>query len=325
MEIKHYLLTLFLLLTTQVYLSAKALNSWKNGSSKQAIIEFVETAVDPENDGFIPESERIAVFDNDGTLWAEKPLYFQALFAFDQIRSMASEHPEWQTEEPYASILKGDIEGALHDGEEALIKLVLASHSGMTTKGFQDMVGDWLASATHPTTGRAYTEMVYQPMLELLDYLRANNFKTFIVSGGGIDFMRVFSEAVYGIPPEQVIGSRVRADYTLVNGEPVFHRKAELGFINDKAGKPVGILEHIGRRPVMAFGNSDGDFQMLEWVTAGEGSRLGLLVHHTDEKREWAYDRESHVGSLNRGLDEAAERDWILVDMKKDWRRVFPR
>ncbi len=313
----------FVLIASQVF--AGSLSSWKDRSSKRAIVEFVEAAVDPSSEGFVPEPERIAVFDNDGTLWAEKPLYFQALFAFDRIRALAAEHPEWQTQEPYASILKGDIEGALHGGEAALVELVLASHSGMTATAFRGMVQDWLAGAKHPGTGRPYTEMVYQPMLELLDYLRANGFKTFIVSGGGIEFMRVFSEAVYGIPPEQVVGSSVRSDYEVIDSEPVFTRKPELAFINDKAGKPLGILQHIGRRPVLAFGNSDGDFQMLEWTTAGEGPRLGLLLHHTDAKREWAYDRESHVGRLNRGLDEAVERGWILVDMKKEWRRVFPK
>ncbi len=322
MKSPAYLLC-FVLIASQVF--AGSLSSWKDRSSKRAIIEFVEAAVDPSSEGFVPEPERIAVFDNDGTLWAEKPLYFQALFAFDRIRALAAEHPEWQTQEPYASILKGDIEGALHGGEAALVELVLASHSGMTATAFRGMVQDWLAGAKHPGTGRPYTEMVYQPMLELLDYLRANGFKTFIVSGGGIEFMRVFSEAVYGIPPEQVVGSSVRSDYEVIDGEPVFTRKPELAFINDKAGKPLGILQHIGRRPVLAFGNSDGDFQMLEWTTAGEGPRLGLLLHHTDAKREWAYDRESHVGRLNRGLDEAVERGWILVDMKKEWRRVFPK
>ena len=322
MKSPAYLLC-FVLIASQVF--AGSLSSWKDRSSKRAIIEFVEAAVDPSSEGFVPEPERIAVFDNDGTLWAEKPLYFQALFAFDRIRALAAEHPEWQTQEPYASILKGDIEGALHGGEAALVELVLASHSGMTATAFRGMVQDWLAGAKHPGTGRPYTEMVYQPMLELLDYLRANGFKTFIVSGGGIEFMRVFSEAVYGIPPEQVVGSSVRSEYEVIDGEPVFTRKPELAFINDKAGKPLGILQHIGRRPVLAFGNSDGDFQMLEWTTAGEGPRLGLLLHHTDAKREWAYDRESHVGRLNRGLDEAVERGWILVDMKKEWRRVFPK
>lgn len=322
MKSPAYLLC-FVLIASQVF--AGSLSSWKDRSSKRAIIEFVEAAVDPSSEGFVPEPERIAVFDNDGTLWAEKPLYFQALFAFDRIRALAAEHPEWQTQEPYASILKGDIEGALHGGESALVELVLASHSGMTATAFRGLAQDWLAEAKHPGTGRPYTEMVYQPMLELLDYLRANGFKTFIVSGGGIEFMRVFSEAVYGIPPEQVVGSSVRSDYEVIDGEPVFTRKPELAFINDKAGKPLGILQHIGRRPVLAFGNSDGDFQMLEWTTAGEGPRLGLLLHHTDAKREWAYDRESHVGRLNRGLDEAEERGWILVDMKKEWRRVFPK
>ena len=306
-------------------LALDGLPSWKDSASKQAIIDFVEAAVDPASADFVEESERIAVFDNDGTLWAEKPLYFQALFAFERIQQLADKHPEWATEEPYASILKGDLEGALHGGEEALIELVLASHTGISTESFRAVVKDWLATSKHPTTDRHYTEMVYQPMLELLNYLRANDFKTYIVSGGGIEFMRVFSEVVYGIPPEQVIGSSVRTEYEQVDGQPAFMRKAELAFINDKAGKPLGILQHIGRRPVMAFGNSDGDFQMLEWTTAGDGPRLGLLLHHTDAQREWAYDRESHVGRLNRGLDESADRGWILVNMREDWRRVFPK
>lgn len=326
MEIKKLTFIVSLsLYVSQMSLALEALPSWKKSASKQSIIHFVEAAVDPASSGFIAEPERIAVFDNDGTLWAEKPLYFQALFAFDRILDLADQHPEWTTEEPYTSILKGDIDGALHGGEEALIELVLASHTGISTEAFRTMVKDWLATTKHPTTGRPYPEMVYQPMLELLEYLRANDFKTYIVSGGGIEFMRVFSEVVYGIPPEQVIGSSVRTEYEAVDGEPAFMRKPELAFINDKAGKPLGILQHIGRRPVIAFGNSDGDFQMLEWTTAGEGPRLGLLLHHTDAKREWAYDRDSHVGRLNRGLDESADRGWVLVNMRKDWRRVFPK
>ncbi|MGC6456255.1 MAG: HAD family hydrolase [Coraliomargaritaceae bacterium] len=320
-----FILSLFFFLVSTALVGADALPSWKKSASKRAIVDFVEAAVDPASAGFIAVPDRIAVFDNDGTLWAEKPLYFQALFAFDQIVKLAAEHSDWKTQEPYASILRGDIEGALHGGEEALIELVLASHSNMTRSAFRALVGEWVASKKHPTLNRPYTELVYQPMLELLEYLRVNQFKTYIVSGGGIEFMRVFAESVYGIPPEQVIGSSVRTEFKVVDGQPLFLRQPELDFINDKAGKPLGILKHIGRRPALAFGNSDGDFEMLEWTTAGEGARLGLLLHHTDAKREWAYDRDSHVGRLNRGLDEAAQRGWILVNMRKDWRRVFPK
>ena len=319
------ILSFFLFLISSGASGADLLPSWKKSTSKRAIVDFVEAAVDPVSPGFIAVPDRIVVFDNDGTLWAEKPLYFQALFAFDQIQALASEHPEWKTKEPYSSILRGDIEGALHGGEAALIELVLASHSNMTRSTFRGLVGEWIATKKHPTLDRPFSELVYQPMLELLEYLRANDFKTYIVSGGGIEFMRVFAESVYGIPPEQVIGSSVRTEFEVVDGQPRFMRQPELDFINDKAGKPLGILQHIGRRPALAFGNSDGDFQMLEWTTAGEGARLGLLLHHTDAKREWAYDRDSHVGRLNRGLNEAAERGWVLVNMRKEWRRVVPK
>jgi hypothetical protein len=268
--------------------------------------------------------ERIAVFDNDGTLWAEQPLYVQLLFALDRVKALAPAHPEWREQEPFASVLRGDVHQALAGGERALLEIVLATHGGMTTGEFEGVVADWLAAARHPTTGRPYTSMVYQPMLEVLAYLRANGFKTFIVSGGGIEFMRPWSEAVYGIPPEQVIGSSVKTQYTVEGGTPALVRLSELDFIDDRAGKPVGIHRHIGRRPVAAFGNSDGDLEMLEWTMAGSGPRFALVVHHTDADREWAYDRGSPIGGLDRLLDLAAAEGWTVVDMKRDWKVVYP-
>ncbi len=272
----------------------------------------------------MPPAERIATFDNDGCLWAEQPLYFQAIFIFDRIQELAAQHPEWNEREPFASVLKGDREAALAEGKKALLEMAMATHAGMTTGEFGQIVDEWLATAKHPRTGRLYTEMVYQPMLELLAYLRANGFKTFIASGGGIEFMRAWVERVYGVPPEQVVGSSIKTKYEVRDGIPVLARLPELNFIDDKAGKPIGINQHIGRRPIMAFGNSDGDFEMLEWTTAGPGLRFGLLVHHTDAEREWAYDRESHIGRLARGLDEGPRRGWTIVNMRDDWRVIFP-
>jgi len=304
--------------------AADSLPSWNEGSTKQAIVAFVEKVTKEGSPDFVPPAERIAVFDNDGCLWAEQPFYFQAFYIFDRIKALAPQHPEWATEEPFASVLKGDVKGALAGGEHGLLAMAAATHAGLTSEEFSAVVNDWLATAKHPVTGKAYTDMVYQPMLELLDYLRANGFKTFIVSGGGIDFMRPWAERVYGIPPEQVIGSSLKAAYEVRDGKPVIVKLPELNFIDDKAGKPIGIHQHIGRRPIFAAGNSDGDFQMLEWITAGEGSRFGLLVHHTDAEREFAYDRESHVGKLSKGLDEAPQRGWTVIDMKNDWKTVFP-
>ncbi|MGD8841447.1 MAG: HAD family hydrolase, partial [Gammaproteobacteria bacterium] len=238
--------------------------------------------------------------------------------------ALAPDHPEWQTQEPFASVLKGDLEAALAGGEKAILELVMASHTGNTTREFSAIVADWLATARHPNTGRPFTQMVYQPMLELLAYLRANGFKTFIVSGGGIEFLRVFAEEIYGVPPEQVIGSSIRTKFEMRDGKPVLVRLPEIDFINDKGGKPVGINRHIGRRPIAAFGNSDGDLQMLQWTTAGPGPRFALYVHHTDAAREWAYDRESHIGTLDKGLDEARAKGWTVVDMKRDWKTIYP-
>jgi len=299
---------------------AEVLPSWHDGASKEALFAFVAAV---ESAG-IPPAERIAVFDNDGTLWAEQPVYVQALFIFDRIKELAPQHPEWETKEPFASVLRGDLHGAMAGGEKALLELAMATHAGMTTEAFDRIVTEWITTARHPQTGRLYTEMVYQPMLEVLDYLRSHGFKTFIVSGGGIEFMRPWALRVYGIPPEQVIGSSIKTKYENRDGTPVLVRLPELNFIDDKEGKPVGIHQHIGRRPLIAFGNSDGDFQMLEYTTAGEGPRLGVLIHHDDAEREWAYDRESHIGKLARGLDEAADRGWIVVSMQNDWSTIFP-
>lgn len=306
-------------------LAAGPLPSWKDGKAKQAIVAFVEKVTQEGAPDFVPVAERVAVFDNDGTLWAEQPMYFQASFIFDRIKQLAPQHPEWSEEEPFASVLKGDVKAALAGGEKALLEMAMATHAGMTTEEFERIVSDWITTAKHPETGKLYTEMVYQPMLEVLAYLRANGFKTFIVSGGGIEFMRPWTEKVYGVPPEQVVGSSIKTKFELRDGKPVIVRLPELNFIDDKAGKPVGIQQHIGRRPIMAFGNSDGDFQMLEWTTSGEGARFGLIVHHDDAEREWAYDRDSHIGKLDKGLDEGAKRGWTILSMKGEWGTVFPK
>ena len=305
-------------------LAADQLPSWNDTAPKQAIVAFVEKVTKERSPDFVPAPERIAVFDNDGCLWSEQPMYFQAFFIFDRIKQLAPQHPEWKNTEPFASALNGDVQSALAGGEHALIEMAMATHAGMTTEEFERIVRDWIKTARHPKTGLLYTEMVFQPLLELLAYLRANGFKTFIVSGGGIEFMRVFSEQVYGVPPEQVIGSTIKTKFELRDGQPVLVRLPELNFVDDKAGKPVGIQTHIGRRPIAAFGNSDGDLQMLQWTAAGKGARLCLYVHHTDGDREWAYDRESHVGRLDKGLDEAAQKGWVVADMKRDWRSVYP-
>jgi len=304
--------------------AADALPSWTDGKAKQSILAFVEKVTTTGSPDFVPPIERIATFDNDGTLWAEQPMYFQLAFALDRVKALAPKHPEWKGKEPFASLLKGDVKGALAGGEKAILEIVMATHAGMTTEEFEQTVKDWLASAKHPKTGRLFTEMVYQPMLELLAYLRSNGFKTFIVSGGGVEFMRPWTEKVYGIPPEQVVGSSIKTKFELRNGKPAIVRLPELNFIDDKAGKPVGINQYIGRRPVAAFGNSDGDLQMLQWTTAGQGARLALIVHHTDADREWAYDRKSSVGRLDKALDEAKAKGWSVVDMKNDWKTVFP-
>jgi len=299
------------------------LPSWNEGKAKQSITEFVAKITEEDSPDFVPIAERIATFDNDGCLWAEQPMYFQLLFALHRVGVLAPQHPEWKTEEPFASLLKGDVKAALAGGEKAIGEIVMVTHAGMTTEEFEKIVTDWITTAKHPTTGRLYTGMVYQPMLELLTYLRANGFKTFIVSGGGIEFMRPWAEQVYGIPPEQVVGSSIKTQFEMRDGKPVLVRLPEVNFIDDKEGKPVGIHQHIGRRPIFAAGNSDGDLHMLQYTAAGGGPRFCLYVHHTDAEREWAYDRESHIGKLDKGLDEAAEKGWTVVRMKDDWKTIF--
>lgn len=302
---------------------ACALPSWNDGPAKKSIAEFVAKVTKNGGPDFVAPSERIAVFDNDGTLWAEQPMYFQFFFVLDRIRELAPRHPEWKTNEPFASLLRGDVKRALAGGERAIGQIVMATHAGMTSEEFEKAVSDWIATARHPKTGRLYTEMVYQPMIELLSCLRASGFKTFIVSGGGIEFVRPWSERAYGIPPEQVVGSSIKTKFELRDGRPVLVRLPEINFVDDGPGKPVGIQTHIGRRPIAAFGNSDGDLQMLQWTAAGAGARLCMYIRHTDPGREWAYDRGSAVGMLDKGLDEARVRGWVVVDMKSDWKHVF--
>lgn len=309
---------------TSIARAADPLPSWNDGKAKQSITAFVEKVTKEGSSDFVPVAERIATFDNDGCLWAEQPMYFQAFFIFDRIAALAPQHPEWKTKEPFASVLKGDVKSALAGGERALLEMAMATHAGMTTEEFEKIVTDWISTVKHPTTKRPYTEMVYQPMLELLAYLRANGFKTFIVSGGGIEFMRPWTEKVYGIPPEQVVGSSIKTKFELRDGKPVLMRLPELNFIDDKEGKPIGINQHIGRRPIAAFGNSDGDLQMLQYTAAGSGPRFCLYVHHTDAEREWAYDRKSHIGKLDKGLDEAKAKGWTVVSMKDDWKTIYP-
>jgi len=303
--------------------AADPLPSWNDGAAKRSIVAFVENVTKEGSPNFVPAAERIATFDNDGTLWCEKPLPVQLFFALDRVKALAPQHPEWQAQEPFASLLKGDLKTAAAGGERAIMELLMATHTGMTTAEFERIVKEWIASAKHPTTGKRFTEMTYQPMLEVLAYLRANGFKNYIVSGGGIEFMRPWAEAAYGIPPEQVIGSSVKTKFELRDGRPVIVRLPELNFNDDKGGKPVGINQHIGRRPLAAFGNSDGDLQMLQYVGAGSGTRFCLYVHHDDAGREYYYDRTDHLAKLDKGLDESAAKGWTVVSMKNDWNTVF--
>ncbi|NRP21669.1 hypothetical protein LPJGGPFB_04928 [Ensifer adhaerens] len=301
------------------------LPSWNDTAPKKAIVAFVDRVTTENSPDFVPEPERIAVFDNDGTLWVEHPMYTQLAFALDRVKDEAAAHPEWKDKQPFKAVLEGDMKALAAAGEKGLVQLIMETHADMTNDEFQKVVSDWLATTRDPKFKKPYTELVYQPMLELLDYLRANGFKTFIVSGGGIEFMRPWAEQVYGVPPEQVVGSSIETQFEMRDGEPTLFRLPQVNFIDDKAGKPVGINAHIGRRPIAAFGNSDGDLQMLQWTTMTGGSvRFGLLVHHTDAEREYAYDRDTEFGRLDEALDAAAINKWTVVDMKADWKEIFP-
>jgi phosphoserine phosphatase len=322
------LLASLVLLSTMLVSPALAqtdpLPSWNDGEVKQAIVKFVQSVTDRSSAQYVAPEARIATFDNDGTLWSEQPMYFQGIFAFDRVKALAPKHPEWKTKQPFKGILENDMKAVAATGEKGIAEVVVVTHSGMTTDEFAQTVKDWLAQAKHPRFKRGYSELVYQPMLELLAYLRANGFKTYIVSGGGIDFMRVFTEQVYGIPPEQVVGSVGETRLEMRNGKPVLAKLPKINLVDDKAGKPVGIQRFIGRRPILAFGNSDGDLQMLQWTAAGDGARFMGLVRHTDAQREWAYDRQSSIGRLDKALDEATAKNWTVVDMKRDWKKIYP-
>jgi len=300
------------------------LASWNDGPVKNSLVDFVSRVTTEGSPDFVPPAERVAVFDNDGTLWAEQPIYFQVQFALDRVKALAPKHPEWKQKQPFKALLEGDRKAFAAGGEKVLLEAMAVSHAGMTTEEFDGIVKDWIATAKHPRFQRHYNEVVYQPMLELLAYLRVNGFKTFIVSGGGVEFMRAWVEPSYGIPPEQVVGSVGKQQFELQNGKPVLMKLPAVDFIDDKEGKPIGIQKFIGRRPIFAFGNSDGDLQMLQWTAAGSGARFMGLLHHTDAEREWAYDRASPVGKLDKALDEANAKGWSVVDMKRDWKQVFP-
>jgi heat shock protein HslJ len=308
------------------------LPSWNDGPARQAIVSFVERATTEGSADFVPPAERIATFDNDGTLWCEQPAYFQGLFAFDRIKALAPQHPEWKHKEPFKSVLAGDKQGLAAAGKQGLLEVLAATHAGMTVDDFHTLVRDWMRTARHPRFNRPYNKCIYQPMVEVLRYLRANGFKTFIVSGGGVEFMRPWVEEAYGIPPEQVVGSSGVVKFEMRGDEALLMKEPKVEFIDDGPGKPVGINRFIGRRPIMAFGNSDGDLQMLQYTTAKEPSeggrqrpRFALIVHHTDADREYAYDRDSHVGRLDKALDEAKQRGWTVVSMKDDWKTIFPK
>ncbi|MGO4436338.1 HAD family hydrolase [Rhizobium sp. RAF56] len=319
-----FLAFVMLLLIPFAAFAQEVLPSWNEGKAKSDILAFVKTVTTEGGDGYVAPEDRIAVFDNDGTLWSEQPFYFQLGFAIDRVKTLAPKHPEWKNKEPFKSVLAGNLAGVAKSGEAGIVDLVMATHAGQTTDEFEKIVTDWFATARHPKTNRPYKEMTFLPMRELLDYLRANGFKTYIVSGGGIEFMRPMTEKMYGIPPEQVIGSSIVTKYQLNGDEPVLMRQPKVNFVDDGPGKPVGINRGIGRRPIFAAGNSDGDYEMLRWTTAGAGPRFGLIVHHTDSVREYAYDRKSAFGKLDKALDEAPKRNWLVVDMKNDWRKIYP-
>jgi len=323
------LATMVLTFIVTVAHAADPLPSWNEGTAKSAIIQFVGRVTKVDSPDYLAASERVATFDNDGTLWSEHPAYFQLLFAMGRVKALAPKHPEWKTTQPFKAVLEGDMKTLAASGEKGLLTLVMATHAGMTPEEFRKVVDQWLSTARHPKFKRPYTDLVFQPMLEVLDYLRANGFKTFIVSGGGVEFMRAFAEGVYGVPPEQVIGSSIKTKFEMKNGIPELVRQPDLNFIDDKDGKPIGINQYIGRRPIAAFGNSDGDLQMLQYTTIPRDKedtvpRLGLIVHHTDAEREYAYDHNTPFGKLDKALDEAPKRDWVVVDMKKDWKVIYP-
>ncbi|WP_010484531.1 HAD family hydrolase [Pseudomonas sp. S9] len=317
-------LVALLLVLPMLAQAADELPSWNDGPSRQAIVEFVQAVTSEGSKDYVPVAERIAVFDNDGTLWSEQPMYFQLLFALSEVKRLAPQHPEWKTEQPFKAVLENDHKTLAASGMEGLMKIVGATHTGISTATFKENAERWLASAKHPKSTKPFTEMVFQPMLELLDYLRANGFKTYIVSGGEVEFMRVFAEEVYGIPPEQVIGTTFVTKFQDQDGKYSILREPKLALNDDGPGKPVSIQSVIGRRPIFAFGNSDGDLQMLQWTTAGEGKRFAGIVHHTDAKREWAYDRDSKIGRLDKALDAAKAHDWTVVDMAGEWKNIHP-
>ena len=315
---------LLILFCPLLALASEPLPSWQEGPSRTAILQFVSSVTTSGSADFVPPAERIAVFDNDGTLWSEQPMYFQLLFALSELKRLAPQHPEWATEQPFKAVLEGDKKAFADSGMDGVMKVVMATHSGLDTEAFNANVKAWMSTAKHPQTGRPFTEMVFQPMLELLDYLRANQFKTYIVSGGEVGFMRAWAEQAYGIPPEQVIGTTLVTEYRYNNGKPEIMRMPKLMFNDDKAGKPESIERIIGRRPILAFGNSDGDLQMLQWAAGGTGKRLMGIVHHTDAQREYAYDRQSHIGTLDKALDQGQQDGWTIVDMAKEWSSIYP-
>ena len=309
---------------TPIHAADDPLPSWNDTGAKKSIVDFVKSVTDRQSPDFVEPSKRIATFDNDGTLWVEHPMYTQLRFALDRVKELAPQHPEWKSKQPFKAVLENNLEELAKAGEKGLMQIFMETHSGMTTEEFEKTVTKWLETAKHPRFKKPYTDCIYQPMLELLEYLRANGFKTFIVSGGGVEFMRPWTEKIYGVPPEQVIGSSIKTKFEITKGRPALVRLPEISFIDDKAGKPVGINNSIGRRPIAAFGNSDGDLQMLQWTAAGKGKRFCLIVHHTDGEREYAYDRKTHFGRLEKALKDARENGWTVVDMKKDWKRIFP-
>jgi phosphoserine phosphatase len=304
--------------------AADVLPSWNDGPTKKNLVEFVEAVTTQGSKDYVKPEERIAVFDNDGTLWSEQPMYFQVLFALEEVKRMAPQHPQWKTEQPFKAVLENDHQALAASGMDGLMKIIGATHTGITTAAFMDNAKTWLSQARHPKTGKPYTEMIFQPMLEMLDYLRSQDFKTYIVSGGEVEFMRAFAEQVYGIPPEQVIGTTFATQFQLNGNDASILRLPKLAHNDDGPGKPESIQQVIGRRPILAFGNSDGDLQMLQWTAAGPGKSFMGLVHHTDAKREWAYDRQSNIGRLDKALDEANKRGWSVVDMSKEWKRIYP-